>query len=200
VTPGPIRRVALTGGIGSGKSTAAALLAECGAHVVDADAIAHDVVAVGTPGLAEVARSFPGVLAADGSLDRAALAAIVFRDPAARQRLEAITHPLIRAEIERRAEAVAPGGVCVTDIPLLAERGPGNRFDLVIVVEAPLETRLDRLAARGLPREQALERIAVQATDEQRRSIADVVLVNDGDIDHLRAQVRAAWPAIAGLN
>ena len=118
----------------------------------------------------------------------------------ARQRLEAITHPLIRAEIERRAEAVAPGGVCVTDIPLLAERGPGNRFDLVIVVEAPLETRLDRLAARGLPREQALERIAVQATDEQRRSIADVVLVNDGDIDHLRAQVRAAWPAIAGLN
>ncbi|HVV29749.1 MAG TPA: dephospho-CoA kinase [Mycobacteriales bacterium] len=193
-----MRRIGLTGGIGSGKSTVARLLAEHGAHVIDADAIAREVVAPGTPGLAEVAAAFPGVLSADGSLDRPALAAIVFADADARVRLEQITHPRIGAETARRIEMLPPGAVCVYDVPLLVEAGLQQGYDLVVVVEAPLEVRLRRLAERGLPAQQARERIAHQATDEQRREVADVLIANGGDLDALREQVRRAWPVIAG--
>lgn len=194
-----MRKIGLTGGIGAGKSTVAGLLAEHGAHVLDADAIAREVVAVGTPGLQQVADAFPGVLAPDGSLDRPALAARVFADPQQRALLESITHPLIGTETARRMATFDERAIVVYDVPLLAESGSRGRYDFVIVVEAPLEVRLGRLAARGLPADQARERIANQATDEQRRAVADLVLDNGGDRDALAAQVRAGWPRIAGI-
>lgn len=195
-----VRRIGLTGGIGSGKSTVAGLLAEHGAVVVDADAIAREVVAVGTPGLARVVEAFPGVLAPDGSLDRPALAGRVFADAAARELLESITHPLIAAESARRIDALPPDSVAVYDVPLLAESARGGEFDLVVVVQAPLDVRLARLTRRGLPPEQASERIASQASDSERRAIADLLIDNAGDLETLRAVVDAAWPRIAGVS
>ncbi|MQA36019.1 dephospho-CoA kinase [Modestobacter roseus] len=187
-------RIGLTGGIGSGKSTVAALLAERGARVVDADRLAREVVAPGTTGLAEVVAAFgDGVLAADGSLDRPALAAIVFRDPAARARLDGIVHPLVRARAAELVAAAPPDAVVVQDVPLLVETGQAGSYDLVLVVEAPLETRVSRLVDRGLVEDDARARIASQATDEQRRAVADVVLANDGDRAGLAAQVDRFW-------
>ncbi|MDT3438309.1 MULTISPECIES: dephospho-CoA kinase [unclassified Pseudofrankia] len=184
----------LTGGIGSGKSAVSARLAEHGAVVVDADKLARDVVAPGTPGLTAVAEAFgPGVLRPDGSLDRAALGQIVFADPAARRRLEGITHPLIRDETARRFAAPPPDAVVVHDIPLLVEAGMGKGYDLVVVVEAPRELRLERLAGRGLPRDQAEARMATQADDAARRAVADVLLDNSGTLAGLHAQVDALW-------
>jgi dephospho-CoA kinase len=193
-----VRRIGLTGGIGSGKSTAAALLAERGAHVIDADAIAREVVEIGSAGLTQVAQAFPGVLAPDGSLDRPALAARVFGDQEQRTLLESITHPLIGAEVARRMELLPDDAVVVYDVPLLAETGARDRYDFVVVVEAPLELRLARLVDRGLPEDQARARIATQATDEQRRAVADVVLDNGGDREALATEVDAAWPQISG--
>lgn len=194
-----MRTVGLTGGIGAGKSAVAALLADHGATVIDSDRLAREVVAPGTPGLAAVAAAFgDGVLRPDGALDRPALGAVVFADPAARRRLEAITHPLIRAESERRVAALAPDAVVVHDIPLLVESGRSAGFDLVVVVETPVEIRLARLAERGLARAEALARMAHQAGDDERRAVADVIIDNSGDREHLRRQVDAAWPRIAG--
>jgi dephospho-CoA kinase len=189
-----VLRIGLTGGIGSGKSTVAALLAQHGARVVDADRIAREVVEPGTPGLAAVVAEFgDGVLTAEGALDRPALAGLVFGDPAARARLDAVVHPLVRA---RAAElvAAAPGdAVVVQDVPLLVETGQAGSFDLVLVVEADVDTRVARLVERGLAAEDARARIASQATDEQRRAVADVVLRNDGDRADLAAQVERFW-------
>lgn len=187
-----MRRIGLTGGIGAGKSTAGRAFAAAGATVVDADAIAREVVAPGTPGLAAVAGAFPSVVVG-GSLDRAALAAIVFADDEQRRRLEAITHPLVGAEVARRSADVAPDGVLVYDVPLLAETGMATGFDLVVVVETPLDVRLERLAERGLPEQEARDRIAKQATDDQRRAIADVILDNSGDQETLAAQARSLY-------
>jgi dephospho-CoA kinase len=189
-----VLRIGLTGGIGSGKSTVAALLAERGALVVDADRIARQVVEPGTPGLAAVVAEFgEEVLAPDGSLDRPALASVVFADPAARARLDAVVHPLVRA---RSAEVVATApadAVVVNDVPLLVETGQAGSYDLVLVVEADPATRVQRLVARGLTADDARARIASQATDEQRRAVADVVLRNDGDRAELAAQVERFW-------
>jgi dephospho-CoA kinase len=187
-------RIGLTGGIGSGKSTVATLLAERGAVVVDADRIAREVVEPGTPGLAAVVDAFgESVLAADGSLDRPALAAIVFADPAARARLDAIVHPLVRERSVELISAAAPDAVLVNDVPLLVETGQAGTYDLVLVVEAELETRLARLVERGTKREDAQARIAAQATDEQRRAVADVVLDNSGTLEQLETQVGRFW-------
>ena len=187
-------RIGLTGGIGSGKSTVAALLAERGARVVDADRIAREVLEPGTPGLAAVVAEFgAGVLTDAGSLDRPALAAVVFADPAARARLDAVVHPLVRA---RAAEALASApedAVVVQDVPLLVETGQAGSYDLVLVVEADETIRVERLVERGLTAEDARARIASQATDEQRRAVADVVLRNDGDRTELTAQVDRFW-------
>ncbi len=192
-------RIAVTGGIGSGKSAVAARLAAHGAVVVDADRIAREVVEPGTEGLDAVVAEFGvAVLTADGSLDRPAMAAIVFADPARRAALEAIVHPLVgRRSAQLLAEAPADA-VVVYDVPLLAESAGGSlgrtsEFDAVVVVEAPLEDRVTRLVARGLTETDARARIAVQATDEQRRAIADHVLVNDGDLTHLDAAVDRLW-------
>jgi dephospho-CoA kinase len=187
-------RIGLTGGIGSGKSTVSALLAERGAVIVDADVIAREVVEPGTPGLAAVVEAFgQTVLASDGSLDRPALAAIVFADPEARHRLDGIVHPLVRARAAELAAAAPAGAVVVHDVPLLVETGQAGRYDLVLVVVADAETRVARLVRRGLPEVDARARIAAQATDEQRRKVADVVLDNGGSPEELAAQVDQFW-------
>lgn len=197
--------VGLTGGIGSGKSSVAARLAELGAVVIDSDRLAREVVEPGTDGHADVVARFgAGVLAADGAIDRAALAAKVFGDPDARKALEAIVHPRVRARTAELAMAAPPGSVVVNDVPLLVEAGLAGAYQVVIVVLATEETRVARLAAgRGMSEAEAQARIAAQATDEQRRAVADVVIVNDGTREQLREQVDRVWretllPAAAG--
>ena len=187
-------RIGLTGGIGSGKSTVARLLAARGARIVDADRIAREVVEPGTPGLEAVVAAFgPGVLTAEGALDRPALAAVVFADPEARRRLDGIVHPLVRTRAAELVAAAPPDAVVVQDVPLLVETGQAGSYDLVLVVEADLDTRVRRLVGRGLSEEDARARIAAQATDEQRRAVADVVLDNNGSPEDLAAQVEKFW-------
>lgn len=188
-------QIGLTGGIGSGKSTAAGRFAELGALVIDADVLAREAVEPGTDGLAAVVAEFgEQVLDADGRLDRPALARLVFGDEAARGRLNAIVHPRVRARAIELIAAAPPGTVVVQDVPLLVETEQAGAYDLVVVVEAPEELRVRRLAAdRGMSAEEVRARMASQATDEQRRAVADVVLVNDGTPDDLRAEVDALW-------
>lgn len=187
-------RIGLTGGIGSGKSTVATLLAARGAVVVDADRIAREVVEPGTPGLAAVVAAFGAdVLADDGALDRPALAAVVFADAEARARLDGIVHPLVRQRATELMAGLPEDAVLVQDIPLLVETGQAGAFDLVLVVEADLETRVARLVGRGMTEQDARARIATQATDEQRRAVADVVLDNSGTPENLAAQVEKFW-------
>ena len=186
--------IGLTGGIGSGKSTVSALLAARGAVVVDADRLAREVVEPGTPGLAAVVAAFgEGVLGPDGALDRPALAAVVFSDPDARARLDAIVHPLVRERAGALAAEAPQDAVVVHDVPLLVETGAWEPYDLVLVVEAEPATRVSRLVRRGLTEADARARIAVQATDEQRRAVADVVLDNSGSQEDLAAQVARFW-------
>jgi dephospho-CoA kinase len=188
-------QIGLTGGIGSGKSSAARRFGELGALVIDADLVARQVVEPGSDGLAAVAAEFgPEVLDERGGLDRAALARIVFTDEAARRRLNGILHPRIRARVAARIAEAPPGTVVVQDVPLLAETGQAALFDLVVVVETPVELRLERLARdRGMTAAEARSRMATQATDEQRRAVADVVVVNAGSLDDLRAEVDEIW-------
>ncbi|UOY02825.1 dephospho-CoA kinase [Blastococcus sp. PRF04-17] len=187
-------RIGLTGGIGSGKSTVSALLADHGAVVVDADRVAREVVAPGTPGLTAVVSAFgERVLTADGALDRPALAGIVFADPEARRTLDGIVHPLVRARARELEAAAPPGSVVVHDVPLLAETGQATSYDLVLVVEADVEVRVARLVQRGLTADDARARMAAQASDEQRRAIADVVLDNSGTPEELARQVDTFW-------
>ena len=186
--------IGLTGGIGSGKSTVSALLAERGAVIVDADRIAREVVEPGTPGLAAVVAEFgESVVGPDGGLDRPALAAVVFADPEARARLDGIVHPLVRARAAEVVAAAPPDAVLVHDIPLLVETGQAGRYELVLVVQADLDTRVARLVARGMTEDDARARIAAQATDEQRAAVADVVLDNSGTREELAAQVDRFW-------
>jgi dephospho-CoA kinase len=165
-------RVALTGGLGAGKSTVARLLADHGAIIVDADALAREVVQAGTSGFAAVVARFGrDIVGPNGELDRQALARLVFADDSAR----------------------ADDAIVVYDVPLLAEAERADEFDVVVVVDAAESTRLERLRERGLPAEQARERIAAQATDEQRRAIAHELIRNDGDLAELLAQVDELW-------
>jgi dephospho-CoA kinase len=184
-------RVGLTGGVASGKSTVSALLRDLGAVVVDADALAREVVAPDTPGLASVLAAFgPEVQAADGSLDRARLGAMVFADPARRADLEAIVHPLVRARAAEIEAAAQPGAVVVHDIPLLVETGQAESFDAVIVVDAPEEVQVDRAVRdRGWSPEEARSRIAAQASREERRAAATYVVENSGTTEDLRQRV-----------
>jgi dephospho-CoA kinase len=193
--------VGLTGGIGAGKSTVARLLTGHGALVLDADLAARDVVAEGTEGLAAVVAEFgEGVLAPDGTLDRAALAAIVFGDEARRTALNAIVHPRVRAWMEQRAAAAPAGSVVIPDIPLLVETGLAARFDFVIVVDASDETRVGRLVRdRGMDEAQARARIAAQSPRETRLAAADAVIVNDGPVEELAPQVDALWSRLRDL-
>jgi dephospho-CoA kinase len=197
--------VGLTGGIGSGKSSVAARLAELGAVVIDSDGLAREVVEPGTDGHAEVVARFgSGVLAPDGSIDRAVLATLVFMDSAARKDLEAIVHPRVRARTAEIAQAAPPGAIVVNDVPLLIEAGLHSAYHLVLVVLASEQTRMARLTAdRGMAETEARSRIAAQATDEQRRAVADVVLYNDGTLAQLLHEVDRVWRDIlvpAALN
>ena len=191
-------RVGLTGGVGAGKSTVAKLLAEHGAVIIDADAIAREVVQPGTPGLAAVVEAFgPDIVGPDGALDRPKLAGIVFGDEAQRGRLNAIVHPLVGERTAELMRSAPDGAVVVYDVPLLVEGGLAEGFDFVLVVEASVPTRLARLADRGMPEDDARNRIAAQASDEQRRAVADAVVHNDGSLVDLRAQVEDVWQRIA---
>jgi dephospho-CoA kinase len=186
--------VGLTGGIGAGKSTVAAMLAARGAIVIDADAIAREVVEPGEPALAALAERFgPEILDAEGRLDRAALAERAFVDEASKKDLEAITHPAIGARFLERIAAAPENAIVVHDVPLLVEAKRGGDYACVIVVEAPLELRLDRLESRGVPRDDAQRRISLQASDEERRAVATWVLDNAGDVEALEQQVDRVW-------
>lgn len=188
--------IGLTGGIGAGKSTVTKLLAQHGAVILDADAIARDVVAPGTPGLQAVAEEFPGVVV-NGELNRGALASIVFTDLDALDRLEAITHPLIRERTAQLAELAGPDAVVIHDLPLLVETGSDQAYDLVVVVAAEEEVRRERLRRdRGMSEEEITARMAVQASDEDRRAVADVWIDNSGDLAALGETVRTLWDEI----
>lgn len=190
----------LTGGIGSGKSTVAALLAAHGAVVVDADRLARDAVAPGTPGHRAVPERFgPSVVAADGSLDRAALAAIVFDDPAALADLNAIVHPVVRAAIARRvAELEGTDGVMVLEIPLLVESGRSYGASVVLVVDCPEDVAVRRVvAARGLEEADVRRRMAAQVSRADRLAAADVVIDNSGSPADLERQVDEVWARLS---
>ena len=191
-------RLGLAGGIGSGKSTVSARLAEHGAVVIDYDRLAREAVEPGTPGLAAIAERFGhGVIGADGTLDRNALGAVVFGDDTARADLEAITHPAI-FELATALEAtVADDGVVVHDLPLLVEAGMATLFDLVVVVDVPEDVQVDRLVTlRGMTEAEVRARQAAQATREERAAVADVVLDNTGTIEDLEARVDELWTSI----
>ena len=191
-------RVGLTGGIASGKSAVAAELAARGAIIIDADVLAREVVEPGTPALAAIIDRFGAQALSDGRLDRARLAQIVFADPLARRDLERIVHPAVRAraaELERAAGAAA---VVVHVIPLLVETGQQEDFDLVVTVDVDHETQIKRLMARnGYTRDEAESRIAAQASREDRRIAADVVLGNTGSVTQLREQIDALWTELS---
>jgi dephospho-CoA kinase len=189
-------RVGLTGGIGSGKSTVGQMLAQRGAVVIDGDRIARELVVPGSPALeAVVARFGAGVRREDGTLDRLALADIVFPDPGALADLDAIMHPRIAARAAELLDAAERSGapVIVYDMPLLVENDQAAEFDVVLVVQAPMATRLARLALRGVRVEDARDRMDRQATDEQRAAVADIVLDNSGDESALAHQVDDVW-------
>jgi len=189
-------RLALTGGIGSGKSTVSALLAQKGAVVIDADAIAREIVEPGEPALDEVVRAFgAAVLSADGSLNRAALAAIVFADADALVTLNSITHPRIAARSSELISAAPADAVIVYDMPLLVEQGGDALlgWDVVVVVDAPDDVRLVRLVQRGMDEEDARARMAAQTSREERLSAADWLIDNSGDLSALTAQVEGLW-------
>ncbi|MDX3574406.1 dephospho-CoA kinase [Streptomyces sp. ID05-47C] len=188
-------KVGLTGGIGAGKSEVSRLLVACGAVLIDADRIAREVVAPGTPGLAAVVETFgEGVLAEDGSLDRPKLGSIVFADPDRLAALNAIVHPLVGAR-SRELESAAPeDAVVVHDVPLLTENGLAPLYDVVVVVDADPATQLDRLVRlRGMTEDDARARMAAQATREQRRQIADIVVDNDVPLPDLERRVKDVW-------
>lgn len=187
---GRIYLIGLTGGIGSGKSTVAQLCAERGARVVSADELARRAVEPGSEALTRLSRHFGGqLLLPDGSLDRAALGRRVFADPQARRTVERLLHPRIQALANHAFAGMPTGATVIYDIPLLVEVADAADFDEVCVVEAPLEVRLARLAARGLARADALARINQQASDAERRAVADVVLDNSGSLEQLARQV-----------
>ena len=188
-------RVGLTGGIGAGKSEVSARLAAQGAVVIDADAIAREVVEPGTEGLAEVVEAFgPEVLRPDGALDRPRLGEIVFADPELRGKLNAIVHPRVGARMAELEGEAAPGAIVVHDVPLIAESGRTDAYDLVVVVDAPPRVQTDRLVRRrGMTREQAKARMAAQASREQRLAIADIVIDNSGSLSELDRQVGDLW-------
>ncbi|MEU1954262.1 dephospho-CoA kinase [Nocardia rhamnosiphila] len=188
-------RIGLTGGMGAGKSTVARALVERGAVLIDSDVIAREVVAVGTPGLAALVEAFGSdILAADGSLDRPALAVKAFRDDESRTTLNSITHPLVGQRTAELFAAAAPDAVVVQDVPLLVENHMAPFMNLVLVVDVAAETRIRRLVEfRGVAEDDARARIAAQATDEQRRAAADVLLDNNGPAGEVEAAVARLW-------
>jgi dephospho-CoA kinase len=189
-----VLRVGLTGGIGAGKTVVSRRFAELGAVVIDADLVAREVVDVGTPGLAAVVERFgAGVLRGDRTLDREALARLVFHDDAARQDLNSIVHPLVRQRTAELIAAAPADAIVVNDVPLLVETGLAPAYDLVVVVSAPEDVRVERLRRRGMSEEEIRSRMRAQAGEDVRRAAADVVLDNSGSEESLTAQVDQLW-------
>ena len=187
-------RVALTGGIASGKSLVAAELGARGAVIIDADVLAREVVEPGTPALAAIIDKFGPQIMRDGELDRSQLGAIVFADPDARRDLERIVHPAVRARAAELERAADPDAVVVHVIPLLVETGQQEGFDVVVTVDVDHETQIQRLIARnGFSRAEAAARVDAQADSEERRTAADVVVDNHGNLEDLREQIAALW-------
>jgi dephospho-CoA kinase len=195
-------RVGLTGGVASGKSTVSQLLRELGAVVVDADVLAREVVVAGSPGLAAVVAEFgPGVLTADGDLDRPALARLVFADDGARRRLEGIVHPLVRSAAAELAASAAPDALVVHDVPLLVETGQAGAYDAVVVVDVPTEIQVERMVRdRGMTREEAEARIRAQASRSERLAVATYVIDNTGTLADLRRRVREVYDELRGFD
>ena len=185
--------VGLTGGIGSGKSLAAQFFSQLGALVIDSDQLARSAIERGSEGFDEVLLRFGDTVLKNGDIDRVALGQIVFENPQAKKDLEEIIHPRIRAEFEEAVASLNPGQIMVYEIPLLVETKAADRFDFVITVESDPEVRKQRLRARGMFHSDIEKRMASQATEEERRAVADCVLTNDGTEDDLLRQVENIW-------
>ena len=186
-------KVALTGGIGSGKSAVAEMLEECGAIVLDSDQLARDVIERGTQGFEAVLAAFGDAILTDGEIDRAKLASIVFQDEAKRKELESIIHPLVRDAAESVMRKAPSDSVVINQIPLLVETNGAKRFDYVIAVSASEETRRSRLLDRGLKDYEITKRMQAQVDDASRESIAHTILRNEGSLDELQRQVEELW-------
>lgn len=182
-------RVALTGGIGSGKSLVGEILEELGALVIDSDQLAREVIERGSPGYEEVITAFGDSILSEGQIDRAKLAAVVFKEVDLRKKLESIIHPLVREAAEKLAKNLPSGAILVNQIPLLVESDGAKRFDYVITVSADEEIRRERLRLRGLKDYEITERMAAQVADLDREKIANYILRNDGSIDELTRAV-----------
>ena len=191
-----MRVIALTGGIGCGKSLAAQYFAELGALVIDADQLARAAIERGSDGFDEVVTLFGDSILKDGNIDRRALGEIVFKDPKAKATLEAIIHPIVRREFEEAVASLKGDDVLIYEIPLLYETNAHQRFDLVITVESEMENRISRLRGRGMHISEIKGRIAAQATREQRIEIADFLIENDGSEDELLRQVENIWDSL----
>jgi dephospho-CoA kinase len=191
-----MRVIALTGGIGCGKSLAAQYFAELGALVIDADQLARAAIERGSDGFDEVVALFGDSILRDGNIDRRALGELIFRDPKARAALEGIIHPFVRREFEEAVASLKGDDVLVYEIPLLFESKSQDRFDLVVTVESELENRIARLRDRGMHISEIEGRIAAQATREQRIEIADFLIENDGSEDELLRQVENIWDSL----
>ncbi len=184
-------RVALTGGIGSGKSLVGEILEELGALVIDSDQLAREVIERGSPGYEEVITAFGDSILSEGQIDRAKLAAVVFKEKDLRKKLESIIHPLVREAAEKLAKNLPSGAILVNQIPLLVESDGAKRFDYVVTVSADEEIRRERLRLRGLKDYEITERMAAQVADLDREKIANYILRNDGSIDELTRAVEA---------
>lgn len=197
-----MKLVGLTGGIGSGKSTIARRLAEHGAHIIDADHVAREVVEPGTPALAEIAAVFgTRVISPDGSLNRGALGDIVFSDPAKRIQLNAIVHPAVHKRTQELFSQAPLGSVIVYDVPLLVETQYEYSFDEIVVATAPESVRIERLMEhRGMLESEAASRIESQAPEEERLKIASHVIDTSGDISHTYSQVDALWSQLTNVD
>ena len=191
-----MRVIALTGGIGCGKSHAAQYFAELGALVIDADLLARAAIERGSDGFDEVVTLFGDGVLKDGNIDRKSLAELVFKDPSAKAKLENIIHPFVRKEFEEAVASLKGDQILVYEIPLLVETKAQERFDLVITVESEMENRIARLRGRGMYISEIEGRIAAQATREQRIEVADFLIENDGSEDELLRQVENIWDSL----
>ena len=192
--------VALTGGIGSGKSTVGQIFAQLGAIVIDSDQLARDVIERGSIGFNEVVAKFGDEILKNGEIDRQILASLIFKDPAKRSELEQITHPLIRKAFAKMVSSASPDSIVINQIPLLVESNHDYKFDHIITVSASESIRSERLIKRGLTNDQIKQRLGAQATDQMREDIADSVIINEKNEQELTDQVEKIWEQLLSKN
>ena len=192
--------VALTGGIGSGKSTVGQIFAHLGATVIDSDQLARDVIERGSIGFNEVVAKFGDEILKNGEIDRQILASLIFKDPAKRSELEQITHPLIRRAFAKMVSTASPDSIVINQIPLLVESNHDYKFDHIITVSASESIRSERLIKRGLTNDQIKQRMGAQATDQMREDIADSVIINEKNEQELTDQVEKIWEQLLSKN